>query len=507
MDLARQKDAATGVANQVMEDARGLAYSKITTGLLDTDLGGDSRIVSCSGVYRFISCSAGTVKGSGEKIVYATSASATNPTQPLIPHIGTITKNGVAYTWSIYDSQDDSVTNAPYRLTVIVSWSAGRTTATKIVQVQSLFWSPAGCRSLNLHPFAAPCQAFFASSATMPAANLDIAGTVNGTAFTDGDLYTPDVQSSGQVEQVSQVQGSVTRSSVSVTSGGVTSTAGGTVAQTSAADNDPGSGGALYSRVRCPTDVSCNGGTVTSASGPGTTSLAFTAPGSESYETDSTTSASVTNVCPPPTAIAETDAQPCGGSRAQQGGPLTALLTMNGFIPALGTATVAQIQAAASPSTAFINRVAYGTSSLCTPISTVDGCLESSATRNFGTINIGGLPSGMSAPAGWSGAAWNGYFLSLVGYSDTASAAAGVSAPLPPRRSPEEPSTTGTGPATATSRRLRRAYQHRADAVDTQVIGGHTVLVSMSLVANSTSPASVSTAATQQRPATSRGPT
>jgi hypothetical protein len=138
-------------------------------------------------------------------------------------------------------------------------------------------------------------------------------------------------------------------------------------------------------------------------------------------------------VCPPPTDTAETDLKPCGGTRQQQGGTLYADLAMGSYDPALGTARLAQILALASnPNKSFVNRVVTPTSGLCTPGAAADGCLESTATRRVGTVNIGGLPSVMTAPAGWSGAsAWQGYFISLVGYEDVTTAAAGTVAPLP----------------------------------------------------------------------------
>ena len=498
MDLARQKDAAVGVANQIMEDARGLAYSKITTGMLSTDITSDSRIVSCSGTYRFLSCSPGATKGSGEKIISATSPTAVNPTQPLIPHTGTITKNGVAYTWSIYDTQDDTVSNAPYRLTVIVTWSGGRASFSKAVQIQSLFWSPTGCHSITLHPFAAPCQPFFFGSASVPAGDINIAGSVANIEFSSGDLLTPDVESSVQVEQVSQTQGSVTRSAVSITNDGTISTAGGAVATTTAADTDPGSGSGTYSRTRCPTDVACNGGSVSSSSGGGTT-FTFTAPGSETFETDSTTAASGTNVCPPPTATGETDGQPCGGSRDQQGGTLSAVLGLNQIDSGLGTSTVAQVlQAASSPDTSFVNRVVSGGSALCTPATTSDGCLEQTISRTVGTINIGSLPSGMTPPAGWTGAsAWNGYLLSIVGYQDAAGAAAGVLAPVPTASVSAGTIWYWNGGGYSSLAATSGSLGAIAPAItQSQVINGHTVVVSMSLVSNTTTAATTSTAAT-----------
>ena len=46
----RDRIQATGVANRVMEDIRGLAYTKITNGISSTELTSDTRIKSCSGV-------------------------------------------------------------------------------------------------------------------------------------------------------------------------------------------------------------------------------------------------------------------------------------------------------------------------------------------------------------------------------------------------------------------------------------------------------------------------
>jgi hypothetical protein len=125
-------------------------------------------------------------------------------------------------------------------------------------------------------------------------------------------------------------------------------------------------------------------------------------------------------------------------------------------------------------------------------------------SRTFGTINIGGLPSGMTAPSGWSGAsAWNGYFLSIVGYQDTASAAAGISAPLPT-------ATVSAGTvyywnaATSTYVNLS-ASSAGLNAItptftSSQTVSGHTVVVNISLQSSSTTAATTSTSAT---PATS----
>src|SRR6266566_4524081 len=49
-DLARQKQTATGIADQIMEQTRGLAWDKITAGHVSGDLAGDANLVTgCAG--------------------------------------------------------------------------------------------------------------------------------------------------------------------------------------------------------------------------------------------------------------------------------------------------------------------------------------------------------------------------------------------------------------------------------------------------------------------------
>ncbi|HEX5949933.1 MAG TPA: hypothetical protein VFZ96_02930, partial [Actinomycetota bacterium] len=77
-------------------------------------------------------------------------------------------------------------------------------------------------------------------------------------------------------------------------------------------------------------------------------------------------------------------------------------------------------------STTFVNHTLYPATGICSPVSGADGCIEPTASRRLGTVNIGGLPSAMTPPANWSGAnPWNGYLVSIVGYEDQVSAPVG----------------------------------------------------------------------------------
>src|SRR5918996_2925803 len=131
----RDRIQATGIANRVMEDIRGLAYTKITGGIPSSELTSDSRIVACSGVYRFQSCT-------GEEIVSSTFDAAYEAAW-LVPHTGTMTVGNLDVTYSTYVTNDDP-SSTPYRVTVIIEWAGGAIAGAggNLVRVQSLFWSP-----------------------------------------------------------------------------------------------------------------------------------------------------------------------------------------------------------------------------------------------------------------------------------------------------------------------------------------------------------------------------
>jgi type II secretory pathway pseudopilin PulG len=439
--LARQRQSATSLANGTMEQARGLAYAKIQTGMSTSDLTGDTNIVTgCAGdpvgTYRFLSCTPGSVPGSGEKIVH--NATAVNPTSPLVPHVRTVTQNGIEFTVRTYVTNNCPVTDlivctspSPFRVTVIATWVGGRTYPTKTVRLQSLFYSPTGCGSNETHPYAAPCQPFFFGASNMPRGEIHIAGSVSDTTFVSGDLFVPSVEASIQHEQLTEAQSGYTPTGIQLVDGTGTRTAGSTTEVTTAADTDPGS----PSTTTYATST-YSGPAASSLSTGADNVLTFAAPAGDTARSTATTAAGVVNVCPPPTATGETDGKPCSGSVLQQGGTLTATAALNDDAP-LGTATLARVAAAAgNPDRAFVDHALYPEVSLCTPVSGADGCMEQSAVRRFGTIEVGGLPAAVPGPLNWAG-----FLVSIAGYEDSvvapvgrqvlANAVAGSAVPAP----------------------------------------------------------------------------
>ena len=515
--VARQRQSATGIANQAMEQVRGLAYAKVQTGMLTSDLTGDTNLVTgCSGdavgVYRFLSCTPGEIPGSGEKIVQ--SSGATNPTTPLVPHVGTFTQNSTVFTTRAYVTNDcptiDTTTCLaidPYRVTVLVTWTSGKAPA-KLVRIQSLFYSPTGCRSTDTHPFAAPCQPYFFGTATVPRGEINVTGEISGIAFQGGDLFTTGVDSSVQHEQMSQAQASYTATGVQLLESTGSSVAGGTTEVTTAADTDPGSASTL---TYGSSDLSPSAAaSLRSPTGGGTLEATFSTAGGDTAAARSTTAAGVVNVCPPPTDPGETDGQACAGARAQQGGNLSAVARFDGFTAALGSATLGMVApASGSPNTTFVNHTLYPATALCSPVNGADGCVEQTAIRRLGTINIGGLPSVITPPLNWSGAnPWNGYLVSIVGYQDQtsapvgrqvlASAASGTAVPAPAASVTAgtvyywNPVAGSYASMPATDNNFTTLLQASALSL-TQVVGSHTVQVDLSIEAGTAVKATTST--------------
>jgi prepilin-type N-terminal cleavage/methylation domain-containing protein len=503
----RERIQATGLANKIMEEIRGLAYVKITQGIKTTELTTDPRIVFCTSdsSYHFESCTSSD--GSGEKMV---STSGLANTAWLVPHTGNTTVGDLRASWAVYVTNNNTASN-PYRVTVIVDWtSRARPTApNNTVRIQSLFWSPSGCVSEETHPFAAPCQPFFYGQASVPQGQIKIAGQFhNGanTTWSQSVVKLTGVEADLQQEQVSELQSTFTQSGVTMTDGSGTSTAGGTTTNAVAADSDPASTSSLYAS---------NGATGASDTLAAHQSDSYTAtsneigltvftPAGDSGTAQAAIQGSATNVCPPPTDTGETDSLPCAGSRVQMGstgGAATATSLFSHALGSTGLGSATIVSAAAAPSNpnkAFVDREA---------VASQDGRVEMTATRKVGTINIGGLPSGMTAPTGWTGASvWNGYCVSLVGYQDATTAQAGTSTSAPSATIDAGARIyyyNGTGFSNKTTIDPTLSAQ-TVSCTRTQTINSKVVVWTVAVTANGLTPAATATSSSSGGVATTR---
>jgi len=415
--LARERQAATGIADKVMEEVRGLAYAKIQAGLAPSQLATDGNVVkNCPGdlvsptTYRLRSCA-------GEKIV----ANGQPNTPPLVPHTGTLSAGyPTTYSWRTYVTNNDP-SKDPYRVTIIVSWAGGAVNGvTRSITTESLFHSPSGCVSSETHPYAAPCQPFFYGQAQVPRGVVTVSGSLWGLSFSEAHLYLSGVEANAQQEQFASAQGAFSQSgAVLVDAASTAQTVGGSAATTAASDTDPSGTIPTYGSA---TLVPLPGGTLTLDQGQ--TAFTVTAPSGDAATAQAATAAGGSQPCPP--WAPQLDGALCTGSQIQQGsglpgGTLTATVHLRNLYQNvdLGSASLATIAAAVNdPNRAFVDREL---------VTGQDGRLVSTVARRIGTVNLVGLPSGLTAyPAGWAS-----YLVNMTGYRDTATATVGIGASGP----------------------------------------------------------------------------
>ena len=411
----RDRIQASGIANRIMEDIRGLAYTKITSGLPSTELATDPLIKSCAGTYRFETCS-------GEKIVSSTFAAGYTAAW-LKPHTGSIIVGRLNLTYGTYVT-NDAPTTTPYRVTVIVKWSnsAIANAPNNSVRLQSLFWSPSGCVNPSTHPFSAPCQPFFYGQVDSPQPRLDVTGQIHDFSV-DFDSFTltrPGLSASAQEEQTKTMNVVTTLSGLTFIDSTGTNTTGNQQATSDADDEVETTAGTTA------------GGTVTTV---GALSLSHlnpdccnqigliaSVPAVEQEHGSASVAAKVTDTyaCPT-TGTRETDSLSCAGGHVRGAGTTTVSIPVTHVTSSVGAANLFRVVASGVDTIATIDRDASaGTSE--------DGLIDVSTSRTLGTIQLGGFPpSGMTAPAGMSANQTldTNYCVRLVGSSDKAQAIAG----------------------------------------------------------------------------------
>jgi type II secretory pathway pseudopilin PulG len=478
----RDRQQATGLANEIMEEIRGQAYSVITRGMSTTDITSDSRIVTCSTVKRFETCS-------GPKIVSSTVPAGT--TAPwLIPHAGTQTVGNLDVSWATYVTNDDPAAN-PYSVTVIVSWGNGAISEgpNNIVRIESNFWSPSGCVSADTHPFAAPCQPYFYGLASVPAGSVTF-GSINLHEFAvdlqQASLTFPSARASLQQEQVSSLEAEAVESALSIRGGFGLTEAGGTDAR-ALGDNDPSSpaGGTAGTTLNAP------GASLQKIQSDCCDEIGLQLSVGSGQVGDSaiSTAAKATDAAAcPPSGTRETDSLGCAGARVNQVNAVTAVTPLD-HAAAVGDTTVVRLAAPASYSTATAERDA---------VSGQNGLVDVQASRTLGNIYLGGFPvSGMTAPAGMSTTSTddNNYCMRVTGYSDTARIYAGARSSTTPDADVTAGTFTYYDKATATY--VSKAVTDSSlstlafDCTQTQVVGGKTVVWKVTVLSGGITPASV----------------
>ncbi|MGI8616415.1 MAG: type IV pilus modification PilV family protein [Actinomycetota bacterium] len=421
----RDRIQASGIANRIMEDIRGLAYAKITNGIPTSELAADSRAANCSGTFRFESCA-------GEKIVSSTFDAAYTAAW-LLPHTGNLAVGNLDVTYSTYIT-NDTPTTTPYRVTVIVQWTNGAipNAPNNSVRLQSLFWSPDGCVSSITHPFAAPCQPFFYGQVDAPQATMSVTGQLYDFAIDFDRLAVtlPGITATTQEEQTAQLNATTTLSGITFTNSAGDEEVGDQRTASDADDQVDTAAPAIAGGTSTNVSALTLSRLATGGSGQQVGLRANIAAGDlegRSASVDATVSDAY--ACPT-MGTRETDLLPCSGAHVRQVGTITVEVLHAQLLAALGPANLLRVVAPATGTTAWIDRDVGGTNE--------DGLLDAHADRTLGTIQLGGFPSaGMTAPTGMSTTRTSdtNYCVGLVAYQDSAQAIAGESTATAPSAS------------------------------------------------------------------------
>jgi prepilin-type N-terminal cleavage/methylation domain-containing protein len=422
--LARQRQSATGLASQAIEQARALPFDTLAKGLSsnpasDGTISTDPAITTC-----------GTDKCYNGEPIPQSNYSAGTVIKPLVPHTQTFTVGPTAYTVKTYVTfYQGNKTSNTFRVTAVVTWTATeRATASHTTQIQSVFYSPTGCLSTATHPFSAPCQPFLYGTAASDSGHVDITGSIQTVAnFDRATVWLPADDSDQQIEQTASVHGFAYTGGVSIVYPGNPEVFQGKNQQTSGADNDPASPNNDYSAPAPYTQGSPPAIVNSGALG----SLTLNASAGDTTSTVSTTSAGAAHTCLNSAGLNQTDGQPCGNGTQQQRGTLSAAFDVVAGVSDLGPATLVQIGPAGTPGYAYTNRDIAPQPTSCTT-TTKDGCVHAEATRTLGTITLATLPANVGAPPSTCGSpavapcGWAGYLVRVTGVNDSGSAEAGM---------------------------------------------------------------------------------
>jgi type II secretory pathway pseudopilin PulG len=242
--MARQRQTATAIANQVLEQIRALPYERVAQGLEVTKLVQDPSIFPCpDGEYYFEACP--STNPAAEKIVHTAGLA---DEVPLVPNKGNLgpPDYGNTYTWRSYVTRAQGVPSAgAYRATVVVSWNPTVRRGTTSVRSQTLIHKGSG----STDPATAGSGAgsyFFGDSALTPGSvrvrpNPGVAGGTGVSGLPSWDFISQALPSLS-TDIVSQDR---TRSETELALNGATKVEGGTptssggATSVAKADDDP----------------------------------------------------------------------------------------------------------------------------------------------------------------------------------------------------------------------------------------------------------------------------
>jgi prepilin-type N-terminal cleavage/methylation domain-containing protein len=377
---ARERQAATGLATEALEQIRALPYDTVTNGT--TGAPNDTYVASGMLQTGLI------VSGASNETVLVNSVS---------PKITATVVSQITYTVRTYVTRPAS--GSSFNLTAVTSWTSNAFPNGKTVAERSTTFSPpSGCLSTATHPFAAPCQAYLrADAGTSPDGYVAVGpltgATLEGFSGTGLDIALPTFRADMTIEQIVKGHAQAVTTNAGQ-AGSATRTGGGRVEVS--VDSDPSS--VAFQTIPTTTTSAHVAGAVSVSGAAGT----LTARPSSS-ESGSASSAVASTTCTGSTGtlLATGPAgspRPCANAAITQGPGAGLVYTT----PAGTQATVLSIGAGAL-SRAVGAQLATPNAGLCSGTSTGAGCALAAATRTSGAVVVGSPTGSTGAPAVFAG--------------------------------------------------------------------------------------------------------
>lgn len=398
---ARERQVATGLATEALEQIRALPYDTVTNG--STGAPNDPYVVSGQLQTGLL------VTGASNEAVVVNGVS---------PKSTATTVNNISYTIRTYVTKP--VSGSSFNLTAVATWTSNVFPAGKTVAQRSTTYSPpSGCLTTANHPFAAPCQAYLqADAGTSPdgyiAVGPLVGAALEGFSGSGLDIALPQFRADVTVEQIVKASAEAQTTSA----GDATVRSGGGWVDV-AVDSDPSSV-AFQVEPTTPTSVHVPAQqTVSGAAG-------FLSVGPSGSESGSGSAAVASTTC---TGASGTllATGPAGSERACANAAFTqgsgAGVTYK--TPTTGTDAYIVTVGAGTGSRAVGVHLATPNPGLCSGASTGAGCAVAAATRTSGAVVVGSPTNATAPPAGYLG-------LVLVDSStDTVRAEEGVGSTAP----------------------------------------------------------------------------
>ncbi len=377
---SKQRQAATGLATQVMEQLRAQPYDDVTQPD-GTVLAADPNIIG--GRFK-----PAALPGVDEELV----VNALSPSvQTVQPEGGSDSANYVVRRY-ITKPPVGSQGEQAFNVTVIVEWSSNASRGARTTVERSTLYSADGCLSTATRPFSGPCQAYFTAQSGQAAAAFTVTGAGGGDIEgLDGSklvLGLPILSTNLLLEQTTSASGSVATTSGLRSRASGDDVTGGQPA-TVAVDSDPSSTTNQTQTLSTATQpsgaLSLTGDAGTMSVRPlgSDTGTAGSAVAAEPALCRGLDDAELTTGTPLRRPCSSAEVQPLGAP-----GGIT-------FTTASGLSfDVARMAAAPSPSRSLVAHLTANNTGICAAGAGVTGvgCSHAAATRSLGAVTVGRTP-------------------------------------------------------------------------------------------------------------------